>query len=169
MCKGKAGRQKNVIFSEDRGRYIKPMLPKDVPRQGPVKRLAVDATLRAAAPYQKLRRANDVQKTRKVYVEKTDMRAKRMARKAGALMSTEEGWNQVDKVLTKFYLQRVIQAEIRSVSFPSEEMLLKFCCHLLGQYRWQEIVLKKFPVVGVHPLLIGLQRRIGPIPVILAD
>lgn len=82
--RGKGGKQAR-IFSYLRGKYVKPMFPKGN-KKG---KIAVGATLRAAAPYQKSRRihAHGTQKDgRLVYIDKADFRIKKMARKAGSLV-----------------------------------------------------------------------------------
>ncbi|CAI5485370.1 unnamed protein product [Closterium sp. Naga37s-1] len=81
---GRAGRSKNKIYSEERGRYVKALLPK-----GKVVRLAVDATLRAAAPLQRVRRERAARtggRERRIYVDKSDLRRKLLARRASSLV-----------------------------------------------------------------------------------
>ncbi len=75
-----------LVHSRERGRYVKAVLP-----HGPVVRVAVDATLRAAAPHQLIRRRlleprEARTRGRQVLIRDQDLRVKLLARKAGALV-----------------------------------------------------------------------------------
>lgn len=79
------GKKGNRRFNLERGRFVKAIFPKGS-RQG---KLAVAATLRAAAPHQKFRRMHakgTAQERKLVFVNKEDFRIKRMARKSGSLI-----------------------------------------------------------------------------------
>jgi len=87
---GQAGRTKRqTAYNLQRGRYVKPMFPK----AGQIKsgRIAIDATLRAAAPYQKARRlrmmkrSGEAMTTRRVFITKDDVRLKRLSRRSASL------------------------------------------------------------------------------------
>ena len=160
---GAAGRaRKSVVFSFDRGRYVKPVFPQG----GVVRKVAIDATLRAAAIHQipRHKKHGDPPGCRRVRVERDDIRNKKMSRRAGTLtvflvdasgsmalnrMAAAKG--AVLRLLSESYTKRDCVAVVSMRGDAAEVLLLPSRSVAMAKAR-----LATLPCGGGTPLAHGL-------------
>jgi magnesium chelatase subunit D len=150
------GRRMNTLAAQNSGRYLRQKMPKEG------KDIAIDATIRAAAPYQRARFGSNA-----IKVKSEDIREKERVRKTssvmlfvvdasgsmGALQRMESAKGAVLSLLTDSYQKR---DKIGMVAFKGKdtEVILPPCSSVdLALSR-----LKELPTGGKTPLSAGLSR-----------
>jgi len=151
-----SGRRINTLAAQNSGRYLRQRMPKEG------KDIAIDATIRAAAPYQKTRSGPNA-----IKVKSEDIREKERVRKTsamllfvvdasgsmGAMQRMESAKGAVLSMLTDSYQKR---DKIGMVAFRGKdaELILPPCSSVdLALSR-----LKELPTGGKTPLSAGLSR-----------
>ncbi|KAB2953067.1 magnesium chelatase ATPase subunit D [Heliorestis acidaminivorans] len=157
---GAHGKQKSL----ERGRYTRALLP---PPGKPTK-VAVDATLRAAAPFQAQRRQSGKYGDRQVIVTESDLRTKQFVRKSGALIvfvvdaSGSMAFNRIRSakgavatLLNEAYVNR---DKVAMVIFRGQEADV-----IVPPTRSVELAKKRFdqvPVGGASPLASAIAQAL---------
>lgn len=151
-----SGRRINTLAAQNSGRYLRQRMPKEG------KDIAIDATIRAAAPYQKTRSGHNA-----IKVKSEDIREKERVRKTsamllfvvdasgsmGAMQRMESAKGAVLSMLMDSYQKR---DKIGMVAFRGKdaELILPPCSSVdLALSR-----LKELPTGGKTPLSAGLSR-----------
>ena len=157
------GRRMNTLALRNRGRYLRQRMP----REG--KDIAIDATIRAAAPYQKARFAYNASRSNAIKVMGEDIREKERVGKTSSLVlftvdaSGSMGANErmesakgaVLSLLMDSYQKR---DKVGMVAFKGKdaELILPPCSSVdLAMSRLQEL-----PTGGRTPLSAGLSRSL---------
>jgi len=150
------GRRINTLTAQNSGRYLRQKMPKDG------KDIAIDATIRAAAPYQKARSGSNA-----IKVKSEDIREKERVRKTsavllfvvdasgsmGAMQRMESAKGAVLSLLMDSYQKR---DRVGMVAFRGKdaELILPPCSSVdLALNRLREL-----PTGGKTPLSAGLSR-----------
>lgn len=165
----RAGKRNEAGAGSRTGRYVRAAIPR-----GPVRDLAFDATIRAAAPYQQLRRARSHSNgdKRKVRIEPSDLRVKvRESRIATAILFVVDASGSMNAAKRMKAVKGAVLSLLRdayrqrdSVGLISfREKGAELMLDITRSVELAERKLSVMPVGGKTPLAAGLHRGLETI------